>query len=239
MARLLVLYATPSDPTAFDQHYHDIHIPLAKKLPGLQHFDLSTGPILAPPAPPPSTPSPPSPSPTCPPSPPPSPAPKARPPPPTPKPSWPPAANSSSSTPTKPDPNPLPQPASLIRARRRTQHPHNAACFNDPPGRTTSLVNDKPKGLPNKRGFEIARSKRHFSLTRRLQAHPGVVSLQLIRGFIVAQNSLDSRNRKLPLSFFLRDLPAPRKPVSQAPHRSAVLPGSATRRAVLPTGSFH
>jgi len=48
MARLLVLYATPSDPTAFDQHYHDIHIPLAKKLPGLQRFDLSSGPIHAP-----------------------------------------------------------------------------------------------------------------------------------------------------------------------------------------------
>jgi uncharacterized protein (TIGR02118 family) len=48
MARILVLYATPSDPAAFDQHYHDIHIPLAKKLPGLQAFDLSTGPINSP-----------------------------------------------------------------------------------------------------------------------------------------------------------------------------------------------
>jgi len=48
MARILVLYASPSDPAAFEQHYADIHIPLAKKLPGLQKFDLSTGPIHSP-----------------------------------------------------------------------------------------------------------------------------------------------------------------------------------------------
>ena len=48
MARILVLYATPSDPSAFDQHYHDVHIPLAKKLPNLQHFDLSTGTVNSP-----------------------------------------------------------------------------------------------------------------------------------------------------------------------------------------------
>jgi len=48
MARVLVLYATPPNPAAFDQHYADIHIPLAKKLPGLQNFDLSTGRIHSP-----------------------------------------------------------------------------------------------------------------------------------------------------------------------------------------------
>jgi uncharacterized protein (TIGR02118 family) len=48
MARVLVLYATPPDPAAFDQHYADIHIRLAKKLPGLQNFDISTGPINSP-----------------------------------------------------------------------------------------------------------------------------------------------------------------------------------------------
>ena len=48
MARLLVLYTTPADPTAFDQHYHDVHVPLANAIPGLQHFDISTGPILTP-----------------------------------------------------------------------------------------------------------------------------------------------------------------------------------------------
>ena len=48
MARILVLYATPSDPAAFDKHYNDVHVPLAKKLPGLQHFDLATGPVNSP-----------------------------------------------------------------------------------------------------------------------------------------------------------------------------------------------
>ena len=48
MARILVLYASPSDPAAFDQHYTDVHIPLAQKLPGLQKFDISTGPINSP-----------------------------------------------------------------------------------------------------------------------------------------------------------------------------------------------
>jgi len=48
MARVLVLYATPPDPAAFDQHYTDVHIPLAQKLPGLQKFDISTGPINSP-----------------------------------------------------------------------------------------------------------------------------------------------------------------------------------------------
>jgi len=48
MARVLVLYATPPDPAAFDHHYTTVHIPLAKKLPGLQHFDISTGPINSP-----------------------------------------------------------------------------------------------------------------------------------------------------------------------------------------------
>ena len=48
MARLLVLSATPPDPAAFDQHYADIHISLVHALPGLQKFDLSTGPINSP-----------------------------------------------------------------------------------------------------------------------------------------------------------------------------------------------
>ena len=48
MARVLVLYATPPDPAAFDQHYAGVHIPLANKIPGLQKFDISSGPINSP-----------------------------------------------------------------------------------------------------------------------------------------------------------------------------------------------
>jgi uncharacterized protein (TIGR02118 family) len=36
--RLLVQYGRPTDPAAFDQHYRDVHVGLAQKIPGLQRF---------------------------------------------------------------------------------------------------------------------------------------------------------------------------------------------------------
>jgi uncharacterized protein (TIGR02118 family) len=48
MARLVAIYATPPDPAAFDAHYAETHLPLAKKIPGLQRFNLSIGPIFTP-----------------------------------------------------------------------------------------------------------------------------------------------------------------------------------------------
>jgi len=48
MARLLVLYKTPKNPEAFDKHYQAVHIPLAKKIPGLQRYDISTGTVGTP-----------------------------------------------------------------------------------------------------------------------------------------------------------------------------------------------
>jgi uncharacterized protein (TIGR02118 family) len=41
MIRVLVLYNTPQDPAAFDRYYNEIHIPLAKQLPGLQRYTVS------------------------------------------------------------------------------------------------------------------------------------------------------------------------------------------------------
>jgi uncharacterized protein (TIGR02118 family) len=41
MVRFLVLYDTPDDPAAFDKHYNEIHIPLAKQLPGLLRYTVS------------------------------------------------------------------------------------------------------------------------------------------------------------------------------------------------------
>ena len=41
MVRFLVLYETPADPAAFDRHYRDVHIPLAKQLPGLRRYTIS------------------------------------------------------------------------------------------------------------------------------------------------------------------------------------------------------
>ena len=41
MVRFLVLYDRPADPGAFERHYRDVHIPLAKKLPGLRRYTIS------------------------------------------------------------------------------------------------------------------------------------------------------------------------------------------------------
>ena len=48
MARLLVMYKTPRDTAAFDKHYADKHIPLAKKIPGLRKYEVSKGPVATP-----------------------------------------------------------------------------------------------------------------------------------------------------------------------------------------------
>ena len=39
-ARFLVLYETPADPAAFDRHYREVHLPLARKLPGLRRYTI-------------------------------------------------------------------------------------------------------------------------------------------------------------------------------------------------------
>jgi uncharacterized protein (TIGR02118 family) len=41
MVRFLVLYDIPEDPAAFDEHYNEIHIPLARQLPGLLRYTVS------------------------------------------------------------------------------------------------------------------------------------------------------------------------------------------------------
>lgn len=38
MYQVTVLYNHPEDPAAFDKHYREVHIPLAKKIPGLQGY---------------------------------------------------------------------------------------------------------------------------------------------------------------------------------------------------------
>lgn len=48
MAKLVVLYKKPSDPAAFDAHYASTHAPLAKKIPGLKRYEISTGPVTTP-----------------------------------------------------------------------------------------------------------------------------------------------------------------------------------------------
>lgn len=41
MHRITIEYGAPADPEAFEQHYTDVHIPLAAKLPGLRRFSRS------------------------------------------------------------------------------------------------------------------------------------------------------------------------------------------------------
>jgi uncharacterized protein (TIGR02118 family) len=36
--RFLALYETPADPETFDRHYREVHIPLARRLPGLRRY---------------------------------------------------------------------------------------------------------------------------------------------------------------------------------------------------------
>jgi uncharacterized protein (TIGR02118 family) len=47
MARMIVIYKKPADVKAFDKHYFETHIPLAKKLPGLRRYEISHGPVAA------------------------------------------------------------------------------------------------------------------------------------------------------------------------------------------------
>jgi len=48
MAHVVVMYKTPKDAAAFDKHYSEIHIPLAKKIPRLRKFEVSKGPVATP-----------------------------------------------------------------------------------------------------------------------------------------------------------------------------------------------
>jgi uncharacterized protein (TIGR02118 family) len=44
---MVVIYKKPEDPAAFDKHYFEVHVPLAKQLPGLRKYEVSKGPVVA------------------------------------------------------------------------------------------------------------------------------------------------------------------------------------------------
>ena len=48
MARMVVIYRTPKNVEAFDRRLLEIHVPLAKRIPGLRKNEVSDGPIAAP-----------------------------------------------------------------------------------------------------------------------------------------------------------------------------------------------
>ena len=47
MAKMIVVYQKPQNPEAFDKHYFDIHVPLAKQLPGLKKYEMSEGAVAS------------------------------------------------------------------------------------------------------------------------------------------------------------------------------------------------
>lgn len=47
MARMIAIYKMPRDKEAFDKHYFEVHIPLAKELPGLIKYDITKSPIIS------------------------------------------------------------------------------------------------------------------------------------------------------------------------------------------------
>jgi uncharacterized protein (TIGR02118 family) len=41
VVRFVALYPQPTDAAAFEQHYFGVHVPIAKKLPGLRNYTVS------------------------------------------------------------------------------------------------------------------------------------------------------------------------------------------------------
>lgn len=45
MAKVIAMYKRPTDPAAFDRYYYATHVPIAKKIPGLRHYEVTAGPV--------------------------------------------------------------------------------------------------------------------------------------------------------------------------------------------------
>jgi uncharacterized protein (TIGR02118 family) len=52
MCRLTVLYGHPTDPAEFDRYYHEVHIPIARKMKGLKGWTIGKCQSLTPEPPP-------------------------------------------------------------------------------------------------------------------------------------------------------------------------------------------
>ena len=46
MAKLFAIYQQPRDPAAFDDHYFNKHVPMAKKIPGLKSYEVTRGDVM-------------------------------------------------------------------------------------------------------------------------------------------------------------------------------------------------
>ncbi len=47
MAQMIVIYRTPQEPAVFERHYFQVHVPLARQLPGLRSYETSRGPVIS------------------------------------------------------------------------------------------------------------------------------------------------------------------------------------------------
>lgn len=47
MAQMIVIYRKPRNPAAFDRHYFEVHVPLARHLPGLRKLETNRGPVIS------------------------------------------------------------------------------------------------------------------------------------------------------------------------------------------------
>ena len=47
MAKMTVIYKTPKDKEFFEKHYFEVHVPLAKQLPGLIKYEINEGAIMS------------------------------------------------------------------------------------------------------------------------------------------------------------------------------------------------
>ena len=46
MAKLFAIYQTPKDPAAFDHYSYNTPLPLAKTIPGLISYEVTTGDVM-------------------------------------------------------------------------------------------------------------------------------------------------------------------------------------------------
>ena len=47
MAKMTVIYKTPNDKDFFERHYFEVHVPLAKQLPGLIKYEINEGTVVS------------------------------------------------------------------------------------------------------------------------------------------------------------------------------------------------
>ena len=48
MAKLIALYKKPANAAEFDKYYFTTHLKIAKKVPGLRRYEVSTGSVATP-----------------------------------------------------------------------------------------------------------------------------------------------------------------------------------------------